>query len=311
MEVLRFGYWIPFLVTPVFSNVPITLPSYSPSSIRGLALNAAVADLSAKGAIEPAPPSPGYYSCLFVTPKVTGGWQPVIDLSPLSRSVLVSHFHMETQQTVLQSLRPGDWLVCLDLQDAYLKVPVHLTSRRYLRFCVGDAVYQFCALCFGLSTAPQTFTRVMAPISSIMHSFVFRILRYLDDWLVLGSSFREIVRARDFLLWLCHELPDTFTDPGLSGDEASDASFEGFPEPQTCPEALMSLLRVCLLSSSTSVSLASAARGNVVAVDDCSGVPASDTIPSAPTEFCRPSPSGLRHCVLGHLLPHGSPVMVR
>ena len=200
------GYRVPFLVAPVLSNVPIPLPSYFPSSIRGLTLNAAVADLSAKGVIEPAPPSPGYYSCLFVTPKVTGGWRPVIDLSRLNRTVLVSHFHMETQQTVLQSLRPGDWLVSLDLHGAYLQVPVHSTSRRYLRFCVGDAVYQFHALCFGLFTAPQTFTRVVAPISSIMHRFGFRILRYLDDWLVLGSSFREIVRARDFLLWLCQEL---------------------------------------------------------------------------------------------------------
>ena len=71
---------------------------------------------------------------------------------------------------------------------------------------MGDEVYQFSALCFGLSTAPQTFTRVMAPISSIMHHFGFRILRYIDDWLVLGSSFQEIVRVRDFLLWLCQEL---------------------------------------------------------------------------------------------------------
>ena len=59
---------------------------------------------------------PGYYSRLFVTPKVTGGWRPVIDLSCLNRSVLVSHFHMETAQSVLQSLRPGDWMVSLDLQ---------------------------------------------------------------------------------------------------------------------------------------------------------------------------------------------------
>ena len=71
---------------------------------------------------------------------------------------------------------------------------------------MGEVVYQFRALCFGLSTAPQTFTHVMAPLSSIMHRFSFRILRYLDNWLVLGSSFREIVRARDFLLWLCQEL---------------------------------------------------------------------------------------------------------
>ena len=99
-----------------------------------------------------------------------------------------------------------DWMVSLDLQDAYLQVPVHPSSRHYLRFCVGDSVLQFRALCFGLSTAPQVFTRVMAPVSAIMHRYDFRILRYLDDWLVLGSSFQEIVRARDFLLWLCQEL---------------------------------------------------------------------------------------------------------
>ena len=73
--------------------------------------------------------------------------------------------------------------------------PVHPASRRYLRFCVGDVVYQFRALCFGLSSAPQVFTRVMAPISSIMHRQSFRLLRYLDDWLVLGSSFQELVSA--------------------------------------------------------------------------------------------------------------------
>ena len=205
VEVLWFRYQVPFLVTPL-SNVPIPLPSYSLSSIRGLALTAAVADLREKGAIELAPPSPGYYSCLFVTPKVTGGWRPVIDLSRLNWSVRVSHFHMETQQSVLQSLRPGDWMASLDLKDAYLQVPVCPESRCYLRFCVGEEVWQFRALCFGLSTAPQVFTRVMAPISLIMHSHGFRILRYLDDWLVLGFSFQNLVRARDFLLWLCREL---------------------------------------------------------------------------------------------------------
>ena len=97
-------------------------------------------------------------------------------------------------------------MVSLDLQDTYLQVPVHPASRRYLRFCVGDAVYQFRALCFGLSSALQMFTRVMAPVSSIMHRHGFRLLRYLDDWLVLGSTFQELVRARDLLLWLCHLL---------------------------------------------------------------------------------------------------------
>ena len=157
-----------------------------------------------KEAIEITRPSPGFYSRLFVTPKVTGGWRPVIDLSRHNVWVDVSHFHMETAQTVLQSLQAGDWMVSLDLQDAYLQVLVHPSSRRYLRFCVGDSVYQFRTLCFGLSTAPQAFTRVMAPVSSIMHRHGFCVLRYLDDWLVLGSTFQDIVQARDFLLWLYH-----------------------------------------------------------------------------------------------------------
>ena len=206
VQVLRFGYPVPFRSLPPLSPVPMPLPSYSPSSICWLALTAAVSDLLAKEAIKLAPPSPGFYSRLFVTPKVTGGWRPVIDLSRLNGFVDVSHFHMEATQTVLQSLCEGDWLVSLDLQDAYLQVPVHPSSRRYLRFCMGESVHQFRALCFGLSTAPQVFTRVMAPVSAIMHRHGFRILRYLDDWLVLASTFQDIVWARDFLLWFCQRL---------------------------------------------------------------------------------------------------------
>ena len=134
VQVLRFGYRIPFRSLPSLSRVPLPLPSYSPSSIRGIALSAAAVNLQEKGAIEPAPSSPGFYSRLFVTPKVTGGWCSVIDLSLLNRSVDVSHFHVETSQSVLQSFRPGDWMVSLDLQDAYLQVPVHSSSRCYLRF---------------------------------------------------------------------------------------------------------------------------------------------------------------------------------
>ena len=206
VQVLRFGYHIPFHSRPSLSRFLLPLPSCSHTSIWGIALAVEVVDLQEKEAIEPAPSSPGYHSRLFLTPKVTGRWRPLIDLSRLNRSVAVSHFHMETSQSVLQSLRQGDWLVSLDLQDAYLQVPVHPASRRFLRFCVGESVFQFRSLCFGLSTDPHVFTRVMALVSAIMHRYGFRILRYLDNWLVLGSSFQEILRARDFLLWLCREL---------------------------------------------------------------------------------------------------------
>ena len=207
MEVLRFGYRLPFLSAPPLSGAPLPMPSYSPTSIKGAALEEVTLALVAKGAVELAPlPSPGFYSRLFVVWKTSGSWRPVIDLSHLNRFVDVSHFQMETIQSVLLSVRQGDWMASIDLKEAYLQVPIHPSSRHLLRFVFRDRVYQFKALCFGLSTAPQVFTRVMAPVSAILHSMGIRMRRYLDNWLVQSSSRDSLVRDLQTVLSLCHEL---------------------------------------------------------------------------------------------------------
>ena len=207
MEVLRFGYRLPFFSTPPLSMTPIPMPSYSPTSIKGAALEEVTLGLIAKGAVELAPlPSPGFYSRLFVVWKTSGSWRPVIDLSHLNRFVDVSHFRMETIQSVLLSVRQGDWMASIDLKEAYLQVPVHPDSCHLLRFVSKGHVFQFKALCFGLSTAPQVFTRVMASVSAILHSMGIRMRRYLDDWLVQSSSQASLLRDLQTVLQLCHEL---------------------------------------------------------------------------------------------------------
>ena len=206
MEVLREGYRILFSRGPPLSDQPLPMPSYSPSSIRGKALEEEFQHLLLKRAIEQAPQSPGFYSRLFVVQKDSGAWRPIIDLSTLNTYIMSQHFHMETPQSVLRSIRQGDWMISLDLQDAYLQVPIHPESRRYLRFTMGGVPYQFRVLCFGLTTAPQVFTRLMAPISAILHRYGIRMLRCLDDWLILAESRTACTQARDRLLHLCEEL---------------------------------------------------------------------------------------------------------
>ena len=203
VEVLRVGYRIPFDCRPPLSKRPLSLPAYSPQSIKGVALTQELQNLLRKGAVEPAPQSPGFYSCLFLVQKASGSWRPIIDLSTLNDYVTSSHFHMETPQSVLRFIRPGDWMVSLDLQDAYLQVPVYHESRRYLRFVVEGRTYQFRVLCFGLTTAPQVFTRIMAPVSAIFHKYEVRMLHYLDDWLILASSELACLQLRDRLLTVC------------------------------------------------------------------------------------------------------------
>ena len=184
VEVLRRGYRFPFSSPPPLSPVPIPLPSYSPSSIKGIAFRGEVAALLAKGEVEPAAPSPGIYSQLFVVWKTLGSWRPVIDLSCLNGFVQQTHFKMESNQSALNSIQRGDWMVSIDLKDANLQVPVYPDSRHFLRFVSDGVVYQFWAFCFGLSTAPQV-SKVLEVATwrsnPVFASFYFRDISFSLD----------------------------------------------------------------------------------------------------------------------------------
>ena len=77
MEVLKEGYAIPFCIQPPLSPTPIILDSYSPQSVKVRALEEEIHALRHKGAVEPAPPTPDFYSHMFVVTKATGGWRLV------------------------------------------------------------------------------------------------------------------------------------------------------------------------------------------------------------------------------------------
>ena len=68
---------------------------------------------------------------------------------------------METVSSVLLSVRERDFQASLDLKDSYFQIQIHPSSRKLLRFTSEGTVYQFRALCFGLSTAPQVSGRLV------------------------------------------------------------------------------------------------------------------------------------------------------
>ena len=193
VTVLRDGYCVPFKDSPSpLFHTPVSFPTYRAGCLRAQALRQEIEVMLAKGALEIArDPGPGFYSRLFLLEKASGGWRPVIDLSHLNDFVQLTSFKMETVASVLLSVREGDFLASLDLKDTYFQIPIHRSSRKLLRFMSEGTVYQFRALCFGLSTSPQVFTRVFAAVSAWAHSHGIKLLRYLDDWLVFSSSERK------------------------------------------------------------------------------------------------------------------------
>ena len=105
-----------------------------------------------------------FFSRLFLVTKPHQRWRPVINLSRINTFLHVEKFKMETPESIRTSLIPGEWVSSIDLSDAYLHIPIHPNSRKYLRFCHRSQVFQFTSLPFGLSTAPQVFTMIVKEV---------------------------------------------------------------------------------------------------------------------------------------------------
>ena len=108
-----------------------------------------------------------FYNRLFLVPKPNQKWRPILDLSQLNLYLRTSTFKMETPETIRLSLQKGEWVISLDISDAYFHIPI----RKYLRFFLSNQTFQFTALPFGLPTAPLEFTKVVKEVK-LMASLV-------------------------------------------------------------------------------------------------------------------------------------------
>ena len=150
--------------------------------------------------------SPGCYSHLFIVPKKSGGWRPVVDLSFLNSFVEIPHFPMESAESIRRSLPRGGWVTSIDLVDAYFHIPIHRGYRKFLRFQTRDRIYQFRTLPFGLSAAPWVFTKIMTEIKMLVHMMVINHCQCLDNWLIYSPS-HNTLRHCTSALSLPHDGP--------------------------------------------------------------------------------------------------------
>ncbi|XP_044147245.1 uncharacterized protein LOC122935540 [Bufo gargarizans] len=131
--------------------------------------------------------------------------RPVINLRALNSVVRYRHFKMEGIHLLRDLLVPGDWMVKLDLKDAYLTVPIAAASRDLLRFRWGDEVWRFTCLPFGLSSAPWCFTKLLRPVMAWLRCRGVRLIVYLDDILVMHQCQSTLLQH---LQWTSQLLTD-------------------------------------------------------------------------------------------------------
>ena len=160
-----------------------------------LAIREEVKNLMVKQAIQEVEPQKGQFvSRLFTVPKKDGSLRLVVNLRPLNNFIMKRRFKMEGVVLLKSLVQQGDWMISINLKDAYLSVVVAEEHRRYLRFQWERQLYEFLCLPFGLSGAPRTFTKLLKPVMSLIRQQGVRSIVFLDDMLLMAGSRERLLR---------------------------------------------------------------------------------------------------------------------
>ena len=75
-------------------------------------------------------------ACLqfFVVPKPDGSHILILNFKSCNEAVLFKHFRMDTLSTVINLIRPGDYMASLDLKHAYYTIPI---AAEHGKVCLG------------------------------------------------------------------------------------------------------------------------------------------------------------------------------
>ena len=190
------GYRLEFTGKYTLRSTPLFFPAPRLQEQR-IALREETENLIAKKAVvrlsEQEWRTPGFYSHVFMRPKPSGAWRPILNLKLLNKAIRARKFRMDTLQVVVDSLEKGEYVTSIDLKDAYFHVAVRPADRKFLRFTVEGEVFEFQVLPFGLSTAPRVFSRVVKALVAFLRKRGLKMFAYLDDWLIANKNFRCLV----------------------------------------------------------------------------------------------------------------------
>ena len=189
LSVVEFGYKIPLKFLPCQKRVPKNPPATG--SAHAVLVNEAI-DLKKKHAVSVVNPVQGQYiSSYFAVPKPNkiNEFRPILNLKYFNENVKKYSFKMETLASVREWIKPNSYCTSLDLKDAFLHIPMHPDSKKYLRFRWLNEILEWQVLVFGLTCSPRVITKVLKPVIAFLRlTWNILISIYIDDILIQNCS---------------------------------------------------------------------------------------------------------------------------
>ena len=145
------------------------------------------------GAIVPS--DSAYASDIVLVRKKTGALRMCCDFRALNAKTVKDSYPLPRIDESMDALAGARYFSTLDLQSAYMQVPMHPDDAHKTAFTTLFGLYEHRRMVFELCNAPATFQRLM---QTAFRNEMFNILLcYLDDLLVFSRTISEHIRRLD------------------------------------------------------------------------------------------------------------------
>ncbi|XP_026685949.1 uncharacterized protein LOC113471193 [Diaphorina citri] len=227
-----------------------------------------IREMPRNGTLKEADCSMGFLSRLFLVPKGDGATRPILNLKRLNLFLATKSFRLINHQRIPSFLQRGDFMIKVDLSQAYFQVPVKEAHQRFLALSYEGKTLVMTCLPFGLASAPQAFSSLSNWVASLLRERGMRVVVYLDDFclvhqspLVLKVQGEQAVSLLQELGWLVNLSKSQLTPSqalqflGLMWDPHQDLMWLPLDKQLVLKGILQHLLRLKLWNVETARSL--------------------------------------------------------
>ena len=124
--------------------------------------------------------------------KKNGKWRWVVDFRLLNSVTRKDSFPIPNIVELLSYLRKSKFFTSLDLAQAFNSIPVREIDREKLSFCALDKSYKFCRIPFGLTSAPNTWARLVTQVLQEIPKW--QLIVFFNDLLIHSPDLETNVK---------------------------------------------------------------------------------------------------------------------
>ena len=175
-------------------DVPVTMPYRRIPPTQLEEVKSHLQQLMQSGAV---PSDSAYASAIVLVRKKTGELRMCCDFRALNAKTVKDAYPLPRIDESMDALAGARYFSTLDLQSAYMQVPMHPDDDHKTAFTTPLGLYEHRRMAFGLCNAPATFQRLMQ--TAFREELFNTLLCYLDDLLVFSRTISEHIRRLDIV----------------------------------------------------------------------------------------------------------------